>query len=192
MWVVPILSWYTQPEEDRKDSLFIDGRNENYEKTQSLWMDNHLCKWPNTQTTISKYFENLNTEHVSKTYDSPVITFSHFLPRQELIVPTEDEIKRVDQERKALGLVELDTPRLQGATVGFNFSRYAGCSSIERQIRTVGSKVHLHGHQHRNRNRIIDGVQYISFCLGYPRERSQGLMWGLSKIGGPKQVWPQL
>lgn len=172
--------------------MYIAGRNEDFEKTQSLWMDNLLCKWPETQATVSKYFGSLNKAHLLREYDSPVISLSHFLPRQELIIPTEDEIKKVDQERVAMGMTVLDTPEHQGANVGFNFSRYAGCKSIERQIRRVGSKVHIHGHQHRNRNRIIDGVQYISFCLGYPRERSQGLMWGFSKVNGPIQVWPRL
>ena len=192
VWLVPLFSWYTQPEENKTDSLYVEGRNENREISKSLWMDNHLCKWPETQVTISKYFENLNKELLAMEYDSPVISFSHFLPRQELIIPTEDEIKSIEKERQAMGLEQLNNPRLQGATAGFNFSRYAGCKSLERQIRKLGSNIHIHGHQHRNRDRAIDGVQYISFCLGYPRERSQGLMWGFSRFNGPKQVWPCL
>ena len=45
---------------------------------------------------------------------------------------------------------------------------------LDEQIRSLGSSIHVYGHQHRNRDRTIDGVRYITHCLGYPRERDQG------------------
>jgi hypothetical protein len=67
----------------------------------------------------------------------------------------------------------------------FNFSRVAGSSGIETQIRRLGSTAHVYGHQHRNRDRVVDGVRYVSHCLGYPSERRRGT----SIIEGPLTVW---
>jgi hypothetical protein len=51
----------------------------------------------------------------------------------------------------------------------------------------MGSRVHAYGHQHRNRAVEIEGVLYISHCLGYPYERNSG------RIGyfepGPRVIW---
>jgi hypothetical protein len=56
----------------------------------------------------------------------------------------------------------------------FNFTRVAGCRQLDEQLRMLGSVLHLYGHQHRNRDRMIDGVRYVSHCLGYPPEWREG------------------
>ena len=70
----------------------------------------------------------------------------------------------------------------------FNFSRVAGTSALDTQIRRLGSIIHVYGHQHRNRDRVIDGVHYVSHCLGYPVERSRGVVRGIDE--GVREVWP--
>lgn len=189
-WVVPIFSWYAKPEDDLQNSLFVGRDSEDAELSNKVWMDNHLCKWPTLQEPVAKYFAKLNEEFVTRDYDAPVISFSHFLPRYELIPASDEDIKQVQEERKQLNLPSLDNPRAQGSQIQFNFTRFAGCKTIEEQLRKLGSKVHVHGHQHRNRDRVIDDVRYVSFCLGYPRERSMGVIWGLSEGRGPRQIWP--
>jgi hypothetical protein len=86
-------------------------------------------------------------------------------------------------------------PQLEGARrptvwplkTGFNFSRVAGTQVLEKQIRKLGSSIHAYGHQHRNRWVTIDGIHYVSHCLGYPHERRSG------RIGyfepGPRLIW---
>ena len=69
----------------------------------------------------------------------------------------------------------------------FNFSRVAGSAGLERQIRRLGSVIHVYGHQHYNRHRIIDGIRYISHCLGYPQERANGQIAGVED--SPKMIW---
>ncbi|KAJ7392455.1 hypothetical protein OS493_012119 [Desmophyllum pertusum] len=189
-WVVPIFSWYAKPEDDLQNSLFVGRDSEDAELSNKVWMDNHLCKWPALQEPVAQYFAKLNEEFVTRDYDAPVISFSHFLPRYELIPASDEDIKQVQEERKQLNLPSLDNPRAQGSQIQFNFTRFAGCKTIEEQLRKLGSKVHVHGHQHRNRDRVIDDVRYVSFCLGYPRERSMGVIWGLSEGRGPRQIWP--
>jgi len=63
----------------------------------------------------------------------------------------------------------------------FNFSRVAGSELIEKQIRQVGSKLHVYGHQHINRDREIDGIRYAAHCLGYPNERKRGVIKGIEQ-----------
>ncbi len=171
VWIVPLFSWYMKPEEGA-GSLFVEKPGE--DPTLSMWSDNHFTSWPPMveAPTIADYFLKLNERHISRPYDAPVISFSHFLPRTELIYST-------PKERQGRILTD-PYPR-------FNFSRVAGCSGIDAQIRRLGAVIHIYGHQHRNRNRIIDGVRYISYCLGYPRERQH--LSADQLIDGPTLVY---
>ncbi|XP_071949050.1 acyl-carrier-protein phosphodiesterase PptH-like [Antedon mediterranea] len=190
VWIVPLFSWYTTPEEDRRDSLYVPGSYEDVNLTKTLWMDNHMCKWPtNMGKSRSRYFAEQNKDRVERPYDAPVITFSHFVPRMELIRANSDDDQKVKKERQHLGL-PCCVPKRQGAVKGFNFTRYAGCNALDDQLRDAGADVHVYGHQHRNRDRIIQGVRYVSHCLGYKKERSEGLTYGITQWNGPKQVWP--
>ena len=173
VWIVPLFAWYVQPEEGQ-GSLFVAKKGE--DPTLQMWSDKYFTIWPPLAAgmTVADYFLSMNEAHLAQTYDAPVISFSHFLPRMDLIFST-------TEERRAADVLLRDRhPR-------FNFSRVAGCVGIETQIRRLGSVVHVYGHQHRNRNRLIDGVRYVSHCLGYPHERQQGLIRGA--VDGPALIW---
>ena len=129
-WVVPLFSWY-------------DG---GFESARLGWADFHFCKWPSNATPLSDYFLRLNEPHL-KTYDAPVITFSHFLPREDLLPPK--EYLRIDW----LGSVSV-------------------CAALDNQIRQLGSTVHVCGHTHTRVDREIDGVRYIQNAVRYPKERN--------------------
>ena len=190
VWVVPLFSWYSTPEEDPEDTLYHKGDEDS--TMDSMWMDNHLCKWPDLGSfTRSNYFANLNAEATNTKYDAPVVSFSHMLPRLDLVPASAEEDALLLKERQKLGLTA-EVVKRQGASVKFNFTKFAGCKTLETQIRRLGSSVHVHGHQHRNRDRVIDDIRYISHCLGYPRERDEGITWGMQTWRGPKQVWPLL
>ena len=173
VWVVPLFAWYMQPEEGR-GSLFIPKAGE--DATLEMWADNYLTTWPplGQGRTVAEVFLRLNDRHVRRLYDAPVISFSHFVPRVELIY-------RTAQESAAAGRAPRDPHPY------FNFSRVAGCVGLEAQIRQLGSMIHVYGHQHRNRHRAIDGVLYISHCLGYPSERAQGFVHNIGHT--PKLIW---
>ncbi len=155
VWVVPLFSWYIKPEEG-EGSLFLPKPGE--DPTLRMWSDHYYVKWPfeARNGAAAHYFLKLNESAIEKEYRFPVISFSHFLPRQELIFP-----ENFDPEEA----------RKRDRYPTFNFSRVAGCRQLDRQIRLMGAKIHIYGHQHRNRDRIIQGVRYISYCLGYPGER---------------------
>jgi len=173
VWIVPLCSWYVRPEEG-PGSLFVPKNGE--DPTLSMWSDTYCTAWPvmDRGTTVADYFLGLNEPHVARTYDAPVISFSHFLPRADLIFST-------PEERRAAGGLPGDPHP------AFNFSRVAGCAGIESQVRRLGSVAHVYGHQHRNRDRLIDGVRYVSHCLGYPRERRHHMTRG--GIDGPALIW---
>jgi len=169
VWLVPLFSWYSQPD-DGADSLYWPKPGEDF--SNRMWSDQYYLRWPQTDFNPAGYFARLNAPFLNKKYDAPVISFSHFLPRRELMfkngkIPTPKVMRKYDRNP------------------AFNFSRVAGSTLIEHQVRQLHSAIHIYGHQHINRDRFIDGVRYIANCLGYPAERSNGQ---IMKVG-LKMVW---
>jgi len=169
--VVPLFSWYTRPGEG-SDSLYRERPIE--APAESVWADDYLVKWPRTAGFRPvQYFLELNASRVSAQYPADRISFSHFLPRQELMFA-------------AAGEAHYTAP--DPARALFNFSAVAGSTLIDQQVRQLGSRVHVYGHQHRNRRRCYDGVWYVSNCLGYPEERRGRMIQDPGEI--LKSVWP--
>lgn len=141
IWVVPLFSWYdlefdSDPAEDE-----LEG-----------WADFHYCKWPPGIGPVYEYMAGLNRPYI-KSYDGTVISFSHFLPRLDLL-PAKEML------------------RFKG------LPKVAGCKLIEGQIRELKSAIHVFGHSHINRDCEIEGVRYVQNALSYPRERlTPGLLF---------------
>ena len=166
--IVPLFSWYTSPD-DGEDSLYWPKPGE--DESNRMWSDNLFVKWPNSKfpKSASQYFFKLNNKVLENNYSDIVITISHFIPRKEMMfseyppILNPERIKKYDRSPE------------------FNFSRVAGSALIEKQIRQVGSSLHVYGHQHINRDREIDGVRYVAHCLGYPNERKRGVIKGIEQ-----------
>lgn len=192
-WIVPLFSWYSTPEEDADDTLYIFDpsiQTQTKDLSNRMWMDHRYCVWPDDMTeTPAKYFSDLNSSRCDVIYDAPVITLSHMVPRRELILADSEDNHRTALERRRRGVVTPIESR-QGAAKSFNFTRFAGSQTIENQLRQVGSALHVYGHQHRNRDRFIKGVRYVSHCLGSTREREKGFITGIDEWKGPKQIMP--
>jgi len=95
------------------------------------------------------------------------VTFSHFLPRLELLL-----------EKRFLSLPVL--PKAVG-------SRFLG-----RRVEALKSAVHVFGHTHFGWDAVHDGVRYIQAALAYPNERLQ--RWHTLSVGefgraGPLLIW---
>jgi hypothetical protein len=169
--VVPLFSWYTRPNEGA-DSLYR-GRPIQ-EPPESVWADDYLVKWPRSEGFRPvQYFLGLNAQRVSASYPVSRISFSHFLPRQDLMFAAPGEAVYTAPD-PARGM--------------FNFSAVAGSTLIDQQVRQLGSQLHVYGHQHRNRRRCYDGVWYVSNCLGYPEERRGKVIEDPGSI--LQSVWP--
>ena len=167
VWLVPLFSWYTMPQQG-SDSLFLPKEGE--DPSLDMWSDLYFIKWPALEVAHpAAWFAALNKPILERAYDAPVISFSHFLPRSDLMFGKSPGGGIKDRNRS------------------FNFSRVAGSTLIEDSLRRLGSVMHLFGHQHRNRYRIEDGVLYVSHCLGYHKEREMNMIRYIEM--GPRLVW---
>ena len=132
--IIPLLGWY--------DYSF----GEPSEELRSIWMDYRACRWPEgyTEREVTAHFAALNEGQAGGPGDK-VITYSHFLPRIDLM------------PRYLPGAAQVLYPIL-------------GSTQTDLQLRALGSSLHVYGHSHVNREVKIDGVNYINNAFGYPSE----------------------
>jgi hypothetical protein len=134
--IVPLLGWY--------DYSFGEPSAE----LKAVWMDFRACRWPSGMgpSEATAHFVALN-EHEPPARPGTVITFSHFLPRIDIMpgyIPA--------QQRLLYPVL--------------------GTTHLETQLRKLKSDIHVYGHSHVNRSIRIDGVSYINNALGYPHEEA--------------------
>jgi predicted phosphodiesterase len=132
--IIPLLGWYDYSFGEPDRELF------------ATWMDYHACRWPDhwTMRDIARHFACLNEPWLGVS-NHTIISFSHFLPRID-IMPS-----YVPEKRRVLYPV-------------------LGSCLLGAQIRRIGPKIHVYGHSHVNRRVTVDGVSYINNAFGYPQE----------------------
>lgn len=134
--IVPLLGWY--------DYSF--GTADDYLK--AAWADYRNCQWPgHDDISLTRFFTEQNPSTLSSALQDAqrIITFSHFLPRID-VMPG-----RIPEKHRKIYPV-------------------LGTTILESQLRELGSRVHVYGHSHVNRHVTIDGVTYINNAFGYPSE----------------------
>lgn len=144
-WVIPLWSWYESAFSDR---LHAEAPADGLSRR---WADHQRCRWPDTLVddgALCKYFSGLNVDRLEPPAAPRVITFSHFLPRPELLPPV--DVLRFKQ-----------------------LPRVAGTDVLEEQLRAAGASVHVFGHTHIPWDETIDGVRYVQNPLSYPYERKR-------------------
>ncbi|GFP99094.1 hypothetical protein PHJA_002053300 [Phtheirospermum japonicum] len=161
--LIPLYSWYHESFDEERDITGI--------RIPSLEMackDFHVCRWPdelgNGKTYLAQHFDSLNDKNWNIVEDimrrcSRIISFSHFVPRQELC-----------PEKRMLFYPNL--PKIIG-------SKY-----LETRIRSIHgaegrpSACHVFGHTHFCWDAILDGIRYVQAPLAYPRERKRRMNGG--------------
>jgi len=134
--IVPMLSWYDfsfgEPEE-----MLLD-----------TWMDFRMCRWPSDMelVDINDFFLEQNNKYLD-IKNELVISFSHFLPRIDLM------------------------PGYIPPNYRFVYP-VLGTNALEEQLRKLNPNIHIYGHSHVNRQVTIDGVKYINNAFGYPSEHN--------------------
>jgi predicted phosphodiesterase len=133
--ILPLLSWY--------DYSF----GEPTEELRSIWMDYRACRWPAgyRERDVAAHFAALNEGQRAPSSADKVITYSHFLPRIDLMPAVIPRAARV-------------------------LYPILGSAQLDRQVRALGASMHVYGHSHVNRQIRIDGVTYINNAFGYPNE----------------------
>lgn len=113
---------------------------------RNAWMDYRRCDWEGlSDSEISTIFDDGNIIPDTTGFKS-IISFSHFLPRLDLMPA------RLPEKYHFLFPV-------------------LGTTKLEAHIRALGSNLHFYGHSHLNRRVVLDGVTYINNAFGYPSER---------------------
>jgi predicted phosphodiesterase len=135
--IVPMLGWY--------DYSF--GTPSDYLK--GAWADYRACRWPHgyDDGAVTRWFMERNPSASTPELAgaTKVITFSHFLPRIDLMP------ERIPEKHRRLYPI-------------------LGSIQLDAQIRQLGSCMHVYGHSHVNRHVIVDGITYINNAFGYPSE----------------------
>jgi len=133
--IVPLLGWYDYSFGEPTDAL------------RSSWTDFYACRWPPSIGVrgVAQHLDGLNVIPCIADADT-VITFSHFVPRIDLL-PT-----GVPASTRELFPI-------------------LGSRTIDQRARSLRTSMHVYGHSHLNRQVTLQGVTYINNALGYPRER---------------------
>jgi predicted phosphodiesterase len=132
--ILPLFSWYDY-------SFGLPSQ-----ELKAIWMDYKACRWPSgyTEREVAAHFAGLN-EKEAAVADGMVITYSHFLPRIDLMpafMPAEGRL----------------------------LYPVLGTTRLDEQLRGLNSRMHVYGHSHVQRHVTIDGVSYINNAFGYPSE----------------------
>ncbi len=136
--IVPLFGWY--------DYSFGQPTIETYE----AWMDYSACKWPDNWQVdkITNYFISINEPRL-KTNNrenlTTIVSFSHFLPRIDLLP------FYIPLNKRYLNPV-------------------LGTSLLEKQIRDLNPDIHVYGHSHVNVEIRKEHTLYINNAFGYPYE----------------------
>lgn len=132
--IIPLYGWY--------DYSFAEPTPETFES----WVDFIACKWPegSDEKQITRHFTAMNEPNLNIT-NQLIITFSHFLPRIDLMPDFIPANKR--SIYPVLGTMDLET-----------------------QIRQLGPAIHIYGHSHVNNHCMKDNILYTNNAFGYPYE----------------------
>jgi Icc-related predicted phosphoesterase len=133
--VCPLLTWYEPQFAGRTTRGAMEGFD-------------MACRWMETDQQIATFLLSCNAleklEKLVEGKEARVVTFSHFLPREELF---------------------FGWPALR---------EVMGCVRIDEQVRSLKSQVHVFGHSHMDVDRVSQGIRYVQHALGSePRHRTQ-------------------
>ncbi len=133
--IVPLYSWYD----------FSFGQPDAY--LRRAWRDFRACRWPDhlqDHDSVAEYFLSLNHPRL-QVHNDMVISFSHFLPRID-VMPA-----RIPEKRRKVYPV-------------------LGSNRLGQQVESLAPDIHIYGHSHVNQDKTIDGISYVNNAFAYPSE----------------------
>ncbi|CAJ1355383.1 unnamed protein product [Effrenium voratum] len=165
--LLPLLSFYTSQWDKEPELAWCPEQ----QKEMVAWMDFYKIRWPEllmqevarrekegflfgkqgTSKAISEIFAEFNEPLLAMAEmqrdDCTVLSFSHYLPRQELF-----------PEKRFL--------------VDSTLHKVSGSLALEDQIRRLKPQVHVFGHSHLTVDLVLEGQRYLQWALGSPKEQA--------------------
>ncbi|CAE8608863.1 unnamed protein product, partial [Polarella glacialis] len=173
--IVPLQSWYHASFDEEPDVL-----DPSLPAIEELMTDFMACKWPEGLTpfgggdSIARFMDRLNDSRGAPPSPlradgtrCPVISFSHFLPRKELL-----------PEKRSLYCPPL--------------AKAVGSKSLGERVKQLSPDLHVFGHTHYGWCHDLDGIRYLQACLAYPRERVERPFSVYCKDSSGEEVFPPL
>lgn len=178
VWIVPIWSWYHASWDREPD---IPGAY----PIEKVMMDFHACDWSSVphlcasgDDSLARHFDQMNgnayrdaLENIrldrlrseqersssrSTEGDVFVVSFSHFLPYQDLL-----------PEKRWLFYP--------------NLAKASGSDHLARRVEELRPDCHVYGHTHFTQDHTMHGTRFVQWPLGYPKEmrrrRDGGMGW---------------
>lgn len=171
IWVCPLLSWHHKSFDEEPDLLGWD-----IPSVEQSMVDYQACHFPQPlnmlDDSVAQAMDALNDGDDGRRLDQalstrdettePLVTFSHFLPRPELLL-----------EKRFLTLPQLP--------------KAAGSRFLRERVERLRPDVHVFGHTHFGWDAVLDGIRYIQAALAYPGERRE--RWPSLAVGnlGPRR-----
>lgn len=132
---VPLYSWYD----------FSFGQPDRH--LRRAWRDFKACAWPSyleDSAAVNRYFLAMNEANLA-IRNSTVISFSHFLPRID-VMPA-----RIPHDRRRVYPV-------------------LGSVRLGEQVKQLQPAIHIYGHSHVNQSIELDNIRYVNNAFAYPKE----------------------
>lgn len=161
--IIPLFSWYHKSFDREKDINSV-----RIPSLEIACKDFHACKWPSQLSSddvaLAHFFDTMNEKNRELIQEiqkncCQLITFSHFVPRQDLC-----------PEKRMLFYP--------------NLPKIIGSDFLEARIRSIHgdnknrSGCHIFGHTHFCWDAVHDGIRYVQAPLAYPRERKRRMNGG--------------
>lgn len=128
------------------------------------------------------WFLSLNAPTLERTFDAPVISFSHFLPLPECL-PDKSKLF-IKFLPKVVGTTALDVQVRVRQHANDNWKLVQAClTSLSFSLQKLNSVIHAFGHTHIVWNRKINNIWYTQRCLKYPRERNKYPQYSIDSLG---------
>lgn len=157
VWIAPLHSWHHTSWDTEPDIPGVPGA------TPMTIADYAACRWPTSvpgggapgSLDLAEWFDEMNdaslwSELLATRSECDVISFSHFLPRLELL-----------PEKRFLFFP--------------NLAKASGSVPLQRRLEALKPDIHVFGHSHFAWDACLGGVRYIQAPLSSPAERHRRL-----------------
>ena len=154
--------------------------------------DFRLCKWGSLTTSprflfgkggetsdhLAKHFAQRNEAWISSVLrlqqrdGGEILSYSHFCPRQACTFQTFLALTAVAASEPCCSYAWQELILEKRFSYDQHVPKISGSSYLEEQVRRVSPRCHAFGHTHVAWDTVLDGVRYVHWPLGNPKEQN--------------------